>query len=66
MYGHVLRKEHNDWVNKCMEYEVDGAKSRGRPMRTWRKIVQKDCQAHKLNREDAMNRSRWRKLIKDD
>ena len=21
-YGHVLRKEYNDWVKKCMEYEV--------------------------------------------
>ena len=21
-YGHVLRKEDNDWVKKCMEYEV--------------------------------------------
>ena len=23
-YGHVLRKEDSDWVNKCMEYEVEG------------------------------------------
>jgi len=23
-YGHVLRKEDNDWVKKCMEYEVEG------------------------------------------
>jgi len=28
------------------------------------KVVQKDCQAHKLNREDATNRSTWKKLIK--
>jgi len=28
-YGHVLRKE-NDWVKKCMEYEVDGARPKGR------------------------------------
>ena len=28
--------------------------------------VEKDCQAHKLNKEEAINRSRWRKLIKDD
>ena len=21
-YGHVLRKEDDDWVKKCMEYEV--------------------------------------------
>ena len=23
-HGHVLRKEDNDWVKKCMEYEVPG------------------------------------------
>jgi len=28
-------------------------------------VVQKDCQAHKLNREDAVGCSRCRKLIKD-
>jgi len=25
--------------------------------------VEKDCKAHKLNREDAMDRNRWRKQI---
>ena len=28
-------------------------------------VVQKVCQAPKLNREDAMDRSRWRKLLKN-
>jgi len=41
-YGHVLQKEDNDWVKKCMEYEVEGARPCGRPKRTWRKVVQKD------------------------
>ena len=44
-YGHVLRKEDTDWVKKCKEYEVEGSRPRGRPNRTWRKVVQKDCQA---------------------
>jgi len=35
-YGHVLRKEDNDWVKNCMEYEVEGARPRGRPKKTWR------------------------------
>ena len=26
--------------------------------------MEKDCQARKLNKEDAVDRSRWRKLIK--
>jgi len=30
-YGHVLQKEDTDWVKKCMEYEVEGSKARGRP-----------------------------------
>jgi len=31
-YGHVLRKEDDDFVKKCMEYEVEVP----RPKRTWR------------------------------
>jgi len=33
--------------------------------RTWTEVVEKDCQAHKLNKEDAMDLSRWRKFIKN-
>jgi len=62
-YRHVLRKEDNDWLKRCMGYEVEGSRPRGRPKRTWREVVQKDCQARNLNREDAMDRSRWNKLI---
>jgi len=29
-------------------------------------FVEKDCQARGLNREDAMDHSRWMKQIKDD
>jgi len=27
LYGRMLQKEDNDWVKKCMEYEVEGANS---------------------------------------
>ena len=61
----MLRKEDADWVKECMEYEVE-PRPRGRPKRTWREVVvvRKDCQARNLNREDAMDRGRWKKLIK--
>jgi len=48
---------------KCMEYEVEGSRPRGRPKRTWKEVVQKDCQARNLNKEDAMDPGRWKKLI---
>jgi len=62
----VLRKEDDVWLKKCVEYEVEGPRPRGRPKRTWREVVSEDCQASKLNTEDAMDRSKWRRLIKDD
>jgi len=60
----VLQKEDTDQVKKCVEYEAEGSRPRGRPKRTWREVVQKDCQARNLNREDAMDHGRWKKLIK--
>ena len=55
-YGHVLRKEDDDWVKKCMEYEVEGPRPREGPKRTWRQVVKEDCQARELNTEDAMDK----------
>jgi len=48
-----------------MEYEVDGSRPKDRPKRMWTQAVQKDCQACNLNREDAMDCGRWKKLIKN-
>jgi len=53
----VLRKD-DGWVKKCMELRVQ-ADQRGPG-----EVVREDCQAHKLNKEDAMDR-KWRKLTKD-
>ena len=58
---HVLRKDDDDWVKKCIEYEVEGSRPRGRPKRTcffWyrKEVAREDCQARKLNKEDAMDR----------
>ena len=53
-YRHVLREDDDDWVKKCMGYEVEGPRPRGRPKMTWREVVREDCQARKLNKEDAM------------
>ena len=35
----MLQKEDNDWVKKCREFEVEDARPRGRPQKTWREIV---------------------------
>ena len=62
----MLRKEDNDWMKKCLGYVVESARPRGGPKKTWREIVERDCQACNLNREVAVDRNTWRKQIKDD
>jgi len=64
-YGHVLRKGDDDWVKRCMEYEVEGSRPRERPKRTWKEVVREDCQACKLNKEDAVDCCKWRKVIQE-
>ena len=34
-YGHVLRNDENDWVKKCMDFEMECVRPRGRPKKTW-------------------------------
>jgi len=43
---------------------MEGSRPKGRAKRTWKEVVKKDCQARILNKEDAMDRGRWKKLIK--
>jgi len=48
-----------------MECEVEGSRAMGRLKKTWKEVVREDCQARKLNKEDAMDRCKWRKIIKE-
>ena len=58
-------KKSNDW-KKCMEYEVEGARPKGRSKITSREIMEKDYRVRVLNREDAMDLIIWMKQIRDD
>ena len=55
---------YTDWVKKCIEYEVEGSIQEVNQKGCGERLCKKFCQAHNLNKEDAMDRSRWKKLIK--
>ena len=38
-FGHVERKEVDDWVSACRNLEVAGSRGRGRPRITWESTV---------------------------
>jgi len=48
-----------------MEYEVEGSRPRGRPKRTRREVMEKDCQARQLNKDDAMDQLTTTAIIHD-
>jgi len=51
-YGHVLRKDENDWEKKCIDYEVEGVRleagQRKLGVRLQKKIVRPDKYARKM------------------
>jgi len=59
-YGHVLRKNKNEGVKKSRIL-----KWRGRSKKPWSDVIEKDSQTRQICNEDAVNREKWRKLIKD-
>ena len=46
-----------------MDYGVEGVRPRVGPKKVRKDVVENDCQT--LQDDDAMDRSNWRKLIKD-
>jgi len=59
-YGHLQRKDANDWVSKCKDLAVDGQRWMGRSRKTWMQSVEKDMRRVKLCGDDAQDRVDWR------
>ena len=59
-YGHVLRRDGGHVLRKALEFEVKGKRKRGRPKKTWKMEMEKESKSVGLEKEDALNRARWR------
>ncbi len=62
-FGHVERKEDNDWVSKCRNLEAIGGIKKGRGKKTWNECVAADMKKLGLKKEDAQNRQKWSSSI---
>ena len=62
-FGHVERKDPDDWVSKCRNIEVEGARIRGRGRKTWGQCVLKDLEVLGLDAKAAQDRVEWRGLL---
>ena len=54
-FGHVERKDDNDRVKRCITWEVEGIRQRGRPKKTWWDCVKNDVQSLGLSQKDAQS-----------
>ena len=64
-FGHVERKQSDDWVSACRLIVVESVKGRGRgrPWKTWRECVEEDLSKLKFSVKDTQDRAVWRNGI---
>ena len=63
-FGHVERKDDNDYVKRCITWEVEGIRQRGRPKKTWWDCVKNDMESLGLSQKDAQSKNKWGRRIK--
>ena len=56
----MLRRDDGHVLRKALEFEVKGKRKQGRPKKTWKMQVEKESKNVGLEKEDALNRVRWR------
>ena len=54
-FGHVIRKDDQQWLRKCMDFKVDGSAGRGRPRKSWLECVNDDMKKFGLKKEMAFH-----------
>jgi len=52
-FWHVQRKVDNDWVKRCITWEVEGIRQRGRLKKTWLDCVKNDMDSLCLSQKNA-------------
>ena len=63
-FGHVKRRDEEDPLRRVGELVVEGRRPPGRPRKSWRKTVEEDMRKVGAQEEDALDRDRWRGIIK--
>ena len=59
-YGHVLRKDRNNFMRGAIDFRVKGEGKVGRPIKTWLRAVIEQSRKVGQNEIDANSCPRWR------
>src|SRR5664279_5613014 len=55
-FGHVERKDTDDWVSACRNIDVEGKRGKGRGRKTWKECLAVDAEAGKCARSRCVER----------
>ena len=53
-FGHVERKNDNDWVKRCLTWEVEGIRQTRCPKKIWWDCVKNNMESLGLSQKDAV------------
>ena len=62
-FGHVERKDDEDWVKRTTRLEIEGSRPAGRPKKKGSETVKADLRRLRLDSSEASNREAWRQAI---
>ena len=62
-YGHVARREPGGPLAEVSALVAPGRRPRGRPKKTWKKLVEEDLRSAGVPEEAALDRVEWRAVI---
>ena len=63
-FGHVMRRDEDDWLKKCMKFKVGEVRLPGRPRKTWEEVVRRDMRDLGLTKEIALDKAEWRRGLR--
>ena len=64
-YGHVSRKDDGDWLRKVQDPDavITGVALPGRPLKSWKEVIDRDLDEYQLIEELVQNRDARRAAI---
>jgi len=64
-FGHVEQKDENDWVKRCITWEVEGIRQTAQHMKKiWCDCIKDDMERSGLPQKDVQFRNEWKRRIK--
>ena len=60
-FGHIVRRDEEVEIKKVFELKIEVRRKRGRPVKRWIDVVEKDMKKRGVVQQNAGNREGWRR-----